>query len=52
MVRELPKIQIGKKNYFIDKRLNQIRNVNNPHDFESVSLEVIDYWLDHNVKKI
>ena len=52
MVKELPKIQIGKKTYFIDKSLGEIRNINNPHDFESVSQEVIGYWLSHNIKKI
>lgn len=52
MVKELPKIQIRKKTYYIDKRLGEIRNINNPHDAESVSPEVIDYWLNHNIKKI
>ena len=52
MGKELSKIQIGKKTYYIDKRLGEIRNINNPHDAESVSHELIDYWLKHNIKNI
>ena len=32
VVRQLPIVQIGKKSYFVDLRLNEIRNVKNPHD--------------------
>ncbi len=46
----LPIIKIAGKNYFIDKRLSQIREVNNPHNYEPVSLELINYWIDHNVQ--
>lgn len=28
----LPTITIGTKTYFIDRRLNELRNVENPHD--------------------
>lgn len=35
-MRELPKIKIGRKTYFVDERLNEIRNVNNPHDSEKL----------------
>jgi hypothetical protein len=31
--RELPKIQVGKKLYYVDARLRQLRNVENPHDY-------------------
>jgi hypothetical protein len=31
--RELPKIQLGKKVYYVDARLRQLRNVENPHDY-------------------
>ena len=41
-MRELPKVKIGKKEYYIDKRLSQIREVNNPHNFEDVSPKIID----------
>jgi len=30
--RQLPIIRIGTKQYFVDERLNQLRNVINPHD--------------------
>lgn len=31
--KELPKIGIGTKDYYVDKRLCQLRNVDNPHDY-------------------
>ena len=46
----LPVIRIEGKDYFVDKRLSQIRNIINPHDFEDVSPELIDYWLSTNYK--
>jgi len=52
MVKALSKIKIGNKTYYIDKKLGEIRNVKNPHDAETVSPEVIDYWLKHNVKEL
>jgi hypothetical protein len=33
---ELPKIRIGRKTYYLDARLGEIRNVNNPHDREKL----------------
>jgi hypothetical protein len=30
---ELPIIKRGRKKYYFDARLKQLRNVNNPHDF-------------------
>lgn len=33
MVRELPRIKVGKKEFFVDSRLNQLRNVKNPNDY-------------------
>jgi hypothetical protein len=30
---ELPKMRIGLKTYYVDKRLEELRNVKNPHDF-------------------
>jgi len=32
MVRALPMVEIDEKVYFIDERLRELRNVNNPHD--------------------
>jgi len=30
---ELPTVTIGGQEYFVDDRLRQLRNVENPHDF-------------------
>jgi len=30
--RQLPAVRIGKEWYFVDERLMQLRNINNPHD--------------------
>ena len=49
---QLPIIQIGDKKYFVDKRLKEIRNVKDFTDSESVSPEVIDYWLENDIDKI
>ena len=32
MVVKLPKIKLGRKTYFIDERLGEMRNIKNPHD--------------------
>jgi len=37
MARELPKLTIRGKTYYVDERLMQLRNVKNPHDY-------IDFW--------
>ena len=37
-MEELPKIKIGRKVYFFDRRLNELRNVNDFSDTESVEL--------------
>lgn len=50
MATELPKIKIGKKTYYIDQRLGEIRNVDDFSDAESVSYELIEYWLDKRKK--
>ena len=33
VVRELPKLEYQGKTWFYDVKLNQLRNVDNPHDF-------------------
>ncbi|VVB51238.1 Uncharacterised protein [uncultured archaeon] len=38
---ELPIVGIGRKKYYIDERLKQIRNVKNPHDFKDLNDEEI-----------
>jgi hypothetical protein len=32
----LPIVRIGKKQYFIDERLNELRNIRNPNDREKM----------------
>jgi len=32
MIKPLPIMQIGDTSYYVDDRLNEFRNVNNPHD--------------------
>lgn len=44
-MKKLPIIQIGKTKYYIDQRLSQIREVDNPNNYENVSAELIFYWL-------
>lgn len=41
MAQELPKIEVIRtgKQYYLDWRLTQIRNVDNPHDYESFNSE-------------
>lgn len=34
----LPVIKIGRKHYYVDKRLNELRNVKDPNDKESIEL--------------
>ena len=46
---QLPTIKMDGKRWFIDRRLGEIRNVSNPHDVESVSQEIIDFWLENKV---
>jgi len=33
MARRLPTVKINGKTYYVDTRLRQYRNVENPHDF-------------------
>ena len=51
-MRQLKTIIIDDKEYFIDERLCQIRQVDNPHHFEDVSPELIDFWINKRVKSI
>ena len=41
MAQELPKIEVVNtgKQYYLDWRLTQIRNVENPHDYKSFNSE-------------
>lgn len=33
--QQLPIMRIGRKRYYVDERLRQLRNVEDPHDFIS-----------------
>ena len=35
-MRSLPIVKIGNKEYFVDSRLNELRNTRNPHDVEKM----------------
>lgn len=52
MVIELPRVRIGEKEYYIDERLTQLRNVENPSDFIDFRniWEMRDYVEEHKVK--
>ena len=36
MAYKLPVVKIGRKKYFVDERLNELRNVKNPADREKM----------------
>ena len=35
-MRALPIIKLGKKRYFVDARIQEMRNILNPHDVEKM----------------
>lgn len=37
-VRALPRIKLGRKEYFVDERLGEMRNVKDPFDRETIEL--------------
>lgn len=41
MPRSLPVMTIGNARYYVDRRLGQIRNIDNPHSY----IDIIDGWL-------
>ncbi len=45
MAKELRKIELPTGTYYVDWRLLQVRNVDNPHDF--ISFEGIRYMKDY-----
>ena len=51
MVRALKQVKLKNgKVYFVDWRLKQLRNVNNPHDYNNfVDEEVMAIWLADQV---
>lgn len=41
---QLPIINIGRKRYFLDERLNEMRNVKDPNDRESMEGSDAAFW--------
>ena len=37
-MNQLKRVRIGTKTYWIDERLNELRNIKNPDDTESIEL--------------
>lgn len=48
MATKLPTVKIGKKLYYVDRRLNELRNVNDPNDVESI--ELADVHIEKTLK--
>lgn len=42
----LPVVEMWGKEWYLDKRLHQLRNVENPHDFQDISPELEETVLD------
>lgn len=51
MVVALPIIKIGNKRYYVDERLNELRNVSNPSDREKMEGSKEFYIATFGVKK-
>ena len=49
----LPTLKIGSKTYYIDERLDELRNVKNPNDKESIELAYAyrEEWKIKEVKE-
>lgn len=43
---ELPKVKIGRKTYYLDERLDEMRNVRDPHDRESMEGGSVDLYME------
>ena len=43
MAGRLPIVIVEGEEYFLDKRLGQIRNVDNPHDFRPIPIDVVTH---------
>ena len=52
-MRELPKVRIGSKEYYLDLKLSQLRNVANPHEFKDfrTQFDLLDFLSDNNIIK-
>jgi len=49
--RPLPVVKIGGKKYYVDERLNELRNVKNPHDREKMEGSAEFYVRHFGVKR-
>lgn len=49
--RELPKVIFDGKTYYVDSRLHQLRNVENPHDFIGISSALLQELLELKIKE-
>jgi hypothetical protein len=45
-MKALPKIKIAGKTYYVDARLNELRNVSNPHDIEKMEGSA-EFYIQH-----
>jgi hypothetical protein len=50
-VTPLPVVKIGGKKYYVDERLNELRNVKNPHDREKMEGSAEFYVRHFGVKR-
>ena len=46
MVRMLPIVKENDTEYFFDKRLRQLRNIKNPHDYVDLNEFEVAYYKD------
>jgi len=46
MVKMLPIVKENDKEYFLDERLKQLRNVKNPHDFIDLNEFEVAHYKD------
>lgn len=37
MIRELDKVKVGNNEYYIDEKIGELRNVDNPHDIKPLT---------------
>lgn len=49
MVNQLPTIKIDGKTWYIDARLSQIRNVENPHEWSDESPDLISFLIENKL---
>lgn len=45
MVRELPRVNLNGRSYFVDGRLGEIRDVDNPHNSMSIKSMTVEEFV-------